>query len=92
MIRLLLMLATALGVVWLLDRVDTEELRADPVGAIVGQLRIVSPLAPAPKPAGNAGSWAGNCVRCKSKCTAWGSEARLRAAGRRGTIRCTASQ
>ena len=52
MIRLLLMLATALGVVWLLGRVDTEELRADPVGAIVGQLRIVSPLAPAPKPRG----------------------------------------
>ena len=52
MIRLLLMLATALGVVWLLGRVDTEELRADPVGAIVGQLRIVSPLAAAPKPRG----------------------------------------
>ncbi len=52
MIRLLLMLATALGVVWLLGRVSLEELRADPVGAIVGQLRVVSPLRRAPKPRG----------------------------------------
>ncbi len=52
MIRLLLMLATALGVVWLLGRVSLEELRADPVGAIVGQLRVVSPLARAPRPRG----------------------------------------
>ena len=52
MIRLLLMLATALGVVWLLGRVDVEELRADPVGAIVGQLHVVSPLAREPKPRG----------------------------------------
>lgn len=51
MIRLLLMLATALGVVWVAGRVDLDELRADPVGAIVGQLRVVSPLAKGLPPA-----------------------------------------